>query len=206
MLAGHLATRTEGLHADIVKIGGAMHGCDGVGLRQNEKLAITRARAQFAAQQRAARLGAAQDPKPGVRFRDDAVRARSAHQSIVAITDKEEMPLLHPFEQAAGLGHFSRGQRRRAALQGVDNRLRALLHGHPVADGAAHVAQRCGEFSLELPQFGPDRSGDRSRRAARTRRANPARARRTRSSAGHDDRARRRAPDARSDGLPRRPD
>jgi hypothetical protein len=99
MLAGDLAARAEGLHADVVQVGAAMNRGRRVGLGENQQLARTRVIPNFASQRggggfatpaaladRATRR--AKNSEPGAHVGHEPVALLAADEPVVAVAEK----------------------------------------------------------------------------------------------------------------------
>src|SRR5262249_17404557 len=138
MLTVHAAARIEGLHANVVEHLAAVHGRSRIRLGEDEQLRLARARPHVAAQHRDARATPArtrfaENPEARARSGHEAVFAATALETVVAITEKDEVPRLHPVEQVRSLAHFRRRQRRWVAFQAADDPACALAHRPPIA-------------------------------------------------------------------------
>ena len=144
VLAGDPAAGIEGLDARVVEILGAMHGRDGVGLGQDEELPIAGASADIARQH--GRGGLAAPRAAGCRARcavgNQAILAGAALEPVIAVAEEDEMTLLHPLQELAGLAEILGGQGRRVALQIRDQRAHSLAHRRPVVDREGDIGQR----------------------------------------------------------------
>src|SRR5688500_16199206 len=94
LLAGDAALFVEGLDADVIEVGRAMHGRDRIRLRDREQLRIARVLAHRARERSQLELRATattQNAESSVGDRLDDVFAASALQCVFAITQEREV-------------------------------------------------------------------------------------------------------------------
>ena len=149
-LAGDLAVLAEGLHADVVEVGRAVHRGAGVGLGEHEQRLLARLgphRLGEPAEGVADLLVGAQDAEPGAGDAPAARRPRAVAvevdpvEGVLAVAEEREVLPGEPLEQLGGLPDLVAVERRRLVAQLGDDLGDPLVHLDPVLDGLADVAQ-----------------------------------------------------------------
>ena len=108
-LAGHLAGVVEALDADVVEVGGTVHGRPRVGLRQAERSLLTRQPPHLRRQLREADrdrplVGRAQDAEARAGHRAQHVLPVLRQHLVLPIAEEREVTVVHPLEQVVSLG------------------------------------------------------------------------------------------------------
>ena len=146
--------RVEGLDADVVEIGRAMHRRDRVRLGDDEQVP---GRARVHGFRRSARWAWAcvrrrlgrSTPSPDSGTASSRSSVPPASQAIFAVAKEGEVVVFHPLQQFLGLDHFAARQSGRVRFQFARERPRTLAHLHPVARGAAHVIEHREDAFLD---------------------------------------------------------
>ena len=109
MFTGDIAGGIEGLDADVIDVAGAMHRRGGVRLGEHQQVGRARLAPQVSGQHDGRRgfapAAGAQDAEPAVGVAHQRVARAAAFQPVVAIAQEDEVPVVHPGEQRARLGH-----------------------------------------------------------------------------------------------------
>ena len=146
-LAHDLAVGAERLDADVVEVGGAVHGGARVGLRQHEQLLLAglglHQRGQLG-ERGGQVLVVAQDAEAGPR--DGAQPALLGRpllrlELVLAVAEEREVVVGQPGEELAALAQLLGRERRRVLVELVDDGEGLGVHLLPVLDGLAYVAQ-----------------------------------------------------------------
>ncbi len=143
-LADDLALVVEHLHADVVEVGGAVHGGAGVGLRQHQQGVLTRHLCDLGRQlaRRRRHVGVvAQDAvaRPG---HTPQVVAVVVLEVVLPVAEEREVVGAQPLEEGDTLLELvGRDRGRRVGPQLVDDQPGLLAHPVPVLDGLADVAE-----------------------------------------------------------------
>jgi len=110
MFTGDIAGGIEGLDADVIDVTGAMHGGGGVRLGEHQQVGRARLAPQMSGQHDGRRglhsATDAQDAEAAVDVAHQRVARAAAFQPVVAVSQEDEMSVMHPGEQRAGLRHM----------------------------------------------------------------------------------------------------
>ena len=102
-----LAFGVEGLDAHVVQVAAAMHGGGRVGLGQHQQFRRARLSPQMTREHDGRRWPAsglrAQDAEPAAAVADQRVARAATLESVVAVSQEHEMPVVHPGQQRARL-------------------------------------------------------------------------------------------------------
>ncbi len=109
MFTGDIAGGIEGLDADVIDVTGTMNGRGGVRLGEHQQVGCTRLAPQVSGQHDGRRgfapAAGAQDAEAAVDVAHQCVARAAAFQTVVAIAQENEMPVMHPGEQRPRLRH-----------------------------------------------------------------------------------------------------
>ncbi len=155
--AADIALRVEGLDADIVEVGRAVHRGDRVRLGDDERLRGTRESPDLAGKRDRLRLAPGartHDAEARARHRHEPVLARPAPQPVLAVAEEREVVVLHPLEQRLRLADLAAVAARSCAAE-CGGRVRGLgAHPAPVAGCRAHVLERAADGGLDRGEAG----------------------------------------------------
>ena len=155
-LAGDLAARVEALDADVVEVGGPVHGRPRVRLRQVEQALRAREPPHLRRQLREAErdrplVGGAEDAEPRAGRGAQHVLAVLDEHLVLAVAEEGEVVVVHPLEQVAGLGALVRVDG--CLVELGDDLADALAHRRPVLDRGAHVLEHAAETRAQPLQL-----------------------------------------------------